>query len=72
MVAGSNLSWLSIKRKAVFTLFCFLFYLPYLSSIDEKADCIAILLSVSLHSLGSCLSRGLWVTCLPHKGGASH
>ena len=48
-----------------------LFYLPYLSSIDEKANCIAILWTVSLHSLGSCLSRGLWVTCLPHKGGES-
>ena len=51
---------------------CFvLFYLPYLSSIHEKAICIAILWTVSPHSLGSCLFRGLWVTCLPHKGGAS-
>ena len=47
----------------------FLFYLPYLSSIHEKANCIAILWTVSPHSLGSCLFRGLWVTCLPHKGG---
>ena len=46
-----------------------LFYLPYLSSIHEKANCIAILWTVSPHSLGSCLFRGLWVTCLPHKGG---
>ena len=52
-------------------LFCFLFYLPYLSSIHEKANCIAILWTGSPHSLGSCLFRGLWVTCLPHKGGAS-
>ena len=52
--------------------FCFvLFYLPYLSSIHEKANCIAILWTVSPHSLGSCLFRGLWVTCLPHEGGAS-
>ena len=52
--------------------FCFvLFYLPYLSSIHEKANCIAILWTGSPHSLGSCLFRGLWVTCLPHKGGAS-
>ena len=50
----------------------FLFYLPYLSSIHEKANCIAILWTVSLHSLGSCLFRGLWATCLPHEGGASH
>ena len=47
----------------------FLFYLPYLSSIHEKANCIAILWMVSPHSLGSCLFRGLWTTCLPHKGG---
>ena len=52
-------------------VFLFLFYLPYLSSIHEKANCIAILWTVSPHSLGSCLFRGLWVTCLPHKGGAS-
>ena len=49
----------------------FAIYLPYLSSIYEKANCIAILWTVSPHSLGSCLFRGLWVTCLPHKGGAS-
>ena len=48
---------------------CFLFYLPFLSFIHEKANCIAILWTVSLHSLGSCLFRGLWATCLPHKGG---
>ena len=53
-------------------LFCFLFYLPYLSSIHEKANCIAILWTGSPHSLGSCLFRGfLWAICLPHKGGAS-
>ena len=49
---------------------CFvLFYLPFLSSIHEKANCIAILWTGSPHSLGSCLFRGLWSTCLPHKGG---
>ena len=52
-------------------LFCFLFYLPYLSSIHEKANCIAILWTGSPHSLGSCLFRGLRATCLPHKGGAA-
>ena len=51
--------------------FFVLFYLPYLSSIHEKANCIAILWTGSPHSLGSCLFRGLWVTCLPHKDGAS-
>ena len=56
----------------VVSLFCFiLFYLPLLSSIHEKANCIAILWTVSPHSLGSCLFRDLWPTCLPHKGGAS-
>ena len=60
------------ENKGVFVfIFLFLFYLPYLSSIHEKANCIAILWTVSPHSLGSCLFRGLWVTCLPHKGGAS-
>ena len=48
---------------------CFMFYLPFLSSIHEKANCIAILWTGSPHSLGSCLFRGLWATCLPHKGG---
>ena len=37
-----------------------LFYLPYLSSIHEKANCIAILWTVSPHSLGSCLFRGFY------------
>ena len=50
---------------------CFLFYLPFLSSIHEKANCIAILWTGSPHSLGSCRFRGIWATCLPHKGGAS-
>ena len=53
-----------------FRFFFFFFFLPYLSSIHEKANRIAILWTVSPHSLGSCLFRGLWVTCLPHKGGA--
>ena len=46
-----------------------LFYLPFLSSIHEKANCIAILWTGSPHSLGSCLFRGLWATCFPHEGG---
>ena len=52
-----------------FFFFFFFFYLPFLSSIHEKANCIAILWTGSPHSLGSCLFRGLWATCLPHKGG---
>ena len=49
----------------------FSFYLPYLSSIHEKANCIAVFWTVCPHSLGSCYFRGVWVTCLPHKSGAS-
>ena len=41
-------------------VFVFLFYLPYLSSIHEKANCIAILWTGSPHSLGSCLFRGFY------------
>ena len=59
----------SLLLRLFYFLF-YLFYLPYLSSIHEKVNCIAILWTVSPHSLGSCLSRGVWVTCLPHKGGA--
>ena len=38
----------------------FLFYLPYLSSIHEKANCIGILWTGSPHLLGSCLFRGFY------------
>ena len=56
-------------RFSMFNFFVFLFYLSHLSFIHEKANCIAILWTGSPHSLGSCLFRGLWATCLPHKGG---
>ena len=56
--------------KAVDYFFFFLFsYLPYLSSIHEKANCTAIFWKGSPHSLGRCHFRGVWATCLPHKGG---
>ena len=45
------------------------FYLPYLSSIHEKANCIAIFWTGRPQSLRSCHFRGVWVTCLPHEGG---
>ena len=45
------------------------FFLPYLSSIHEKANTIAIFWTRRPHSLGSCYFRGVWATCLPHKGG---
>ena len=54
---------LGIKTRSPFIitlLSFFLFYLPYLSSIHEKANCIAILWTVSPHSLGSCLFRGFY------------
>ena len=54
-----------------FGFFFFFFYLPYLSSIHEKANCIAILWTGSPHSLGCYLFRGVCATCFPHKGGAS-
>ena len=54
-----------LQRSWNFAIYLYLF----LSSIHEKANCIAILWTVSPHSLGSCLFRGLWATCLPHKGG---
>ena len=41
----------------------------YLSSIHKKANCIAIFWTECLHLLGSCHFRGVWATCLPHKGG---
>ena len=48
--------------------YVFFYDLPFLSSIHEKANCIAMFWTVSPHSLGSCHFR---VTCLPHKDGAS-
>ena len=47
------------------------FYLSCLSSIHEKANCMAIFWTGRPHSLGSCHFRSVWTTCLPHKGGAS-
>ena len=49
--------------------FNFIFYLPYLSSIYQKANCIAIFWTVCPRSLGSCYFRGVWATCLLHKDG---
>ena len=40
-----------------------------LSSIHEKASFIAIVWTVSPHSLGSCHFPNVRLTCLPHKGG---
>ena len=47
-----------------------LFFLPCLSSIHEKANCIAIFWIGRPHSLVSCHFKGVWATCLAHKGGA--
>ena len=55
---------LNCKKPRLF----YYYYLPFLSSIHEKANCIAMFWTVSPHSLGSCHFR---VTCLSHKGGAS-
>ena len=51
-------------KTRVFFVFC-----SFLSSIHEKANCIAIFWTGRPHSLGSCHFRGVWATCLPHKGG---
>ena len=63
--------WLQVVDEQVRTdaIFFLLFYLPYLSSIHEKANCIAIFWTGRPHSLGSYHFRGVWVTCLSHKGG---
>ena len=50
------------------TSFIFVLYCPYLSSIYKKANCLAIFRTGRPHSLGSCPFRGVWATCLPHKG----
>ena len=44
-----------------------LFYLPYLSFILEKANCIAIFRTDRPHSHGSCHFRSVWANYLPHK-----
>ena len=46
-----------------------MYFLSYLSSIHEKANCIAIFWTRRRHSFGSCHFRGVWATCLLHKGG---
>ena len=40
-----------------------------LSSIHEKVNCITVFWSERPHSLDTCHVRGVWATCLPHKGG---
>ena len=58
-----------------FALLVFVFCIcSYLSSIHEKANCIAIFWTGRPHSLGSChffifIFGGVWAICLPHKGG---
>ena len=68
-IMSTNLQANMLYNLQEMALTAVLFYLPFLSSIHEKANCIAILWTGSPHSLGSCLFRGLWATCLPHKGG---
>ena len=55
----------SLQRKF---FYLFLFYLPYLFSICEKENSIAMFWTARPHSLGSCHFRGVWATCFPHKG----
>ena len=70
--AGSNIGNKSLcGAPATFlpSFFCILYCCSYLSSIHEKANCIALFWTGRPHSLGSCHFRDVWATCLPHKGG---
>ena len=44
----------------------FFFILPYLSSVHEKANYIAIFWTGRSYSLGSCHFKTVWATCLRH------
>ena len=57
-----------VKIKLYLTIYVCM-YCSYLSSIHEKANCIAIFWTGRPHSLGSCHFRGVWATYLLHKGG---
>ena len=60
------------KFKSQHTAFCdatCICICSYLSSIHEKANCIAILWTGRPHLLGSCHFWGVWAICLPHKDG---
>ena len=50
--------------------FIFLFYLPYLSSIHKKSNCIAMFWTERRHSIGSCHLRCVFAICLLHKSEA--
>ena len=63
--------FINSEKYKEFVSFFFFFYLPYLSSIHEIANCIAMFWTVCPHSLGSCYFRDVWATCRPHEGGAS-
>ena len=70
MQAHQTLRFIVVIGKEIAFLPDFIFiYLPYLSSIHEKTKCIAIFWMGGPHSLGSCHFRGVWATCLSHKGG---
>ena len=60
---------LTDKIKRLYYAYFFFCICSYLSSIHEKANCIAIFSTGRPHSLGSCHFRGVWATCLPHKSG---
>ena len=62
-----TVNWLCLENAFLKRFF---FYLPYLSSIHEKANCIVMFWTVCPHSLESCYFRSVWATCLSHKGKA--
>ena len=69
MISFNNGAIIPIPQISIVVTFDFIFYLPYLSSIHEKANCIAIFWTGRPHSLRSCHLRCVWATCLPLKGG---
>ena len=72
-IASNIKTFVLIKTNNFYSNISYFFYLficlPYLSSIHEKANCIAIFWTGRPHSLGSCHFRDVWATCLPHKRG---
>ena len=56
-------------RFLIIFFYLFLFIYHGVSSIHEKANCIAMFWTANPYSLESCYFRGVWATCLPHKGG---
>ena len=68
-IGATKSQWFSLKSLSRTGARIVVLYCSYLSSIHEKANCIAIFWTGRPHSLGSCHLRCVWTTCLTHKGG---